>query len=90
MPYGYVVQYKIGTQWKKTTFHPTLENAVTEVFENRLRNETKNVVIRVDNLSEARRLLQALASQLTEIKQQIIIEAKQVAESLPQYASQMK
>jgi len=52
-PGGYIVQRKVGKQYKQTSYFNTLEQAVKYLFQEQVRDETADLVIDTINKSEA-------------------------------------
>lgn len=69
--YGYMVQERVGEQWKKPTYFPLLSQAVSEVFERTVRSEFRNKQVDLQGSSTNESLVQ-FAKRLDEIKAEIL------------------
>lgn len=69
--YGYVVQKKVGDQWKSPAYHLRLGSAVNHMFEQQAKGELANVSIDLAD-SNAKGLIDNIAVQLDHIRDEIL------------------
>ena len=70
--YGWVVQKKKGSQWKHLAYHPTLGQAVNEVFERQLQRVTKHDSARIDDIQQYKAQIDRLVERMDSIRDEIM------------------
>lgn len=71
---GYQIQRKLkGGRWLTESYHPELAQAVESLFKYRIRTETGNVIVRLDDPASARsstaKLIQTIEALATELQE---------------------
>lgn len=69
--YGYVVQKRVGDQWKSPAYHLRLGSAVNDMFEQHAKDEFASITIDLAD-SSAKGLIDNLAVQLDRIRDEIL------------------
>lgn len=73
--YGYVVQRKVGNQWKAVGYYNDLRHAVSGLFEHRILTETADCIVDATNTA-------AIRLQSTHILERIDDIANEIAKGL--------
>lgn len=70
-PYGFVVQKKVGTQWKHPSYFLQLGQAVNELFDRYVRESLPDAKLDLET-QQAREVAQSLADKLDDIHSDIL------------------
>lgn len=70
--YGWMVQKKVGNQWKHTEYFRSLDQAAANLLDQSFHEQTTDIDINTTNQSESARLLKELAATLSSIRFEIL------------------
>lgn len=70
--YGWLLQKKVGNQWKETLFYTKLEHAISSLIDQITHEKTSGINIDLTNQTEALRMIKELNVTLAMIKTEIV------------------
>jgi len=70
--YGYKISKAKGQQWQVMTYHDTLSDALNELFEHRVKTDTKGFEVNFDNAKIFKVQELALIKRIESIKEEML------------------